>query len=218
MLAACSGDPDVFTTVASKLPRSSVSGRKRAFAYILGSIVCGRHEHTLERESRAICRWGLRTTRRHFHPTQCFSTSHPQHIHSNRTTNKTGCCLPDEDIGSACLFDLHCHYRNFSAKSPYLDVLHYKACGYIRRTPFTHVVSMLPLSCSPITSQMLEHLSETCVRGNLIFAYAAKTGQAAMIEAVIAQLPLDEVCTRLNEPRAMMSGGRLPTFTYLTQY
>lgn len=31
------------------------------------------------------------------------------------------------------------------------------------------------------------------MRGNLVFTYAVKTGQAAMIEAVLAQFPPDEV-------------------------
>ncbi|CAM9346959.1 unnamed protein product, partial [Ectocarpus sp. 4 AP-2014] len=74
---------------------------------------------------------------------------------------------------------------------------------------FTAVASKLP------RSSMLEHLSETCVRGNLIFAYAAKTGQAAMIEAVIAQVPLDEwaaaeaLCAKnfLGETPLMQAAG-----------
>ncbi|CAM9180327.1 unnamed protein product, partial [Ectocarpus fasciculatus] len=74
---------------------------------------------------------------------------------------------------------------------------------------FTTVASKLP------HSNMLEHLSDTCVRGNLIFAYAAKTGQAAMIEAIIAQYPLDEwaaaeaLCAKnfLGETPLMQAAG-----------
>lgn len=40
---------------------------------------------------------------------------------------------------------------------------------------------------------MLAHLTEACVNGNLVFAYAVKTGRATMIEAVIAQFPFHEV-------------------------
>lgn len=40
---------------------------------------------------------------------------------------------------------------------------------------------------------MLKHLTERCVRGNSVFGYAAKTGQAAMIEAVLAHFPPDRV-------------------------
>lgn len=46
---------------------------------------------------------------------------------------------------------------------------------------------------------MLKHLTERCVRGNLVFAYAVKTGHAAMIEAVLAQFPADEVGGRGRE-------------------
>ncbi len=40
---------------------------------------------------------------------------------------------------------------------------------------------------------MLKLLQERCVRGNLVIAYAAKTGKAAMVEAVLAQFPPDGV-------------------------
>ena len=45
----------------------------------------------------------------------------------------------------------------------------------------------------PHLSQTLKLLKERCVRGNLVLAYAAKTGKAAMVEAVLAQYPPDGV-------------------------
>lgn len=41
--------------------------------------------------------------------------------------------------------------------------------------------------------QLLELVTERCVRGNLVVAYAVKTGEAAMIEAALDQFPPDQV-------------------------
>ncbi|CAM9561668.1 unnamed protein product, partial [Scytosiphon promiscuus] len=72
---------------------------------------------------------------------------------------------------------------------------------------FEMVASKLP------HPQILAHLTETCVHGNLVFAYAVKTGRATVIEAVIALFPYDEaadaLCSKnfLGETTLMQAAG-----------
>lgn len=61
------------------------------------------------------------------------------------------------------------------------------------------------------------------MRGNLVFTYAVKTGQAAMLEAVLAQFPPDRVgggdsrnlqCEEIITRRSQRAGQQLVLRTF----